>query len=277
MRMFGLDIFPTSHWGAALRHQVDEGDQPALSRPGTLLLPMQRKQLLRYLPSSGRVAEIGVARGKFSAQIRRVCNPQVLVLVDPWVEQDETVYVNDGNNVSMREQEQRFRKVAARFERSSPGSECKVVRKFSLDAAKDFEDGLFDWIYIDGNHGFEPCLADLRAWAPKVKPDGFICGHDFANHTAARSANFGVIDAVRTFTNETGFLLAALTIEHFPTYVIAKNASGPNLRRLRDLLFSFERHVIQLSSWDRAHIAHARLRNPKLARSGYVSFDFPGA
>jgi hypothetical protein len=117
-------------------------------------------------------------------------------------------------------------------------------------------------------------LSDLQAWAPKAKPDGFICGHDFANHAAARSPNFGVIEAVRSFTSETGMLLAALTIEHFPTYVIAKNPTGENLKRLRDLLFSFERHIIQIPNWSQADIAHARLRNPRLPRSAYISFDF---
>jgi hypothetical protein len=276
MHAFGFEIFPTSYWGASLRHQIDEDDRPALSNVGTLLLPMRRERLLRYLPNKGRVAEIGVARGKFSAQVRRVCNPRYLALIDPWIEQDEAIYVKDDNNLDMHKQEQRFRKVAARFERSSAGAECKVIRKFSLAAANDFEDGFFDWIYIDANHGFDPCLGDLQAWAPKVKHDGFICGHDFANHAAARSANFGVIEAVRKFTSDTGMLLAALTIEHFPTYVIAKNASGANLRHLRDLLFSFERHIIQVSGWEGADIAHARLRNPGLPRSAYVSFDFQG-
>lgn len=275
MRPFGFEIFPASHWDTSLHHQIDEGDRPALAQLGTLLLPMKRERLLRYLPNNAKIAEIGVARGKFSVQIRRICTPRFFALVDPWIEQDKSVYVNDNNNVNMSEQEQRFRKVVAKFECSSEKSECRVIRKFSLDAAKDFEDGFFDWIYVDANHALAPCLSDLRAWAPKVKSDGFICGHDFASHAAARSADFGVIDAVRDFTRETKTLLAAITVEHFPTFVIAKDSSGPNLRRFRELLFSLEPHIIQVSSWDRAQIAHARLRNPRVSRGAYVSFDFP--
>jgi hypothetical protein len=270
----GVDIFSRSYWPASIQHHTDADDTQALSEPGTLLLSMHRERLLRYLPNSGNIAEIGVARAKFSRRIRATCKPRLLVLVDPWIEQDESVYTRDTNNVAMAEQERRYRRVSARFSRTSSSRECRVIRKFSLDAAREFEDGTFDWVYIDGNHAYEPCLSDLKAWAPKVKADGFICGHDFANHAAARAANFGVIDAVRQFTNETQTLLAAITVEHFPTFVIAKNPAGENLQRLRSLIFSYERHVVQLADWSRANLMHARLRNPSLPRSAYLSFDF---
>ncbi|MFZ2444824.1 MAG: class I SAM-dependent methyltransferase [Syntrophobacteraceae bacterium] len=37
------------------------------------------------------------------------------------------------------------------------------IRKDSVDASRDFPDRSFDLIFIDGDHGFDGCLADLKA------------------------------------------------------------------------------------------------------------------
>ena len=49
----------------------------------------------------------------------------------------------------------------------------------SLAACKKFKDSAFDIVYIDAAHEYEPVLADLEAWFPKVKRGGFICGDDY--------------------------------------------------------------------------------------------------
>jgi hypothetical protein len=263
-----------SRWNASPKFRVDEGDQDLVGSGGTLLLPMQRERLIRYLPSGGCIAEIGVARGHFSAQLKAVCKPSFLALVDPWCEQDQTIYYGDSNNARQSDQDKRFKDVSRRFASKKRGAECRIVRNFSAEAVKDFDDKFFDWVFIDGNHSYEACLDDLRLWAPKVKDDGLLCGHDFAAHASARAAKYGVVEAVQTFVKETGFALAALTVEHFPTFVVAKAPQGETLARMRRLLFSYERHVIQLRNAEAAHFEHARILDNGMARSAFVSFDF---
>lgn len=34
-------------------------------------------------------------------------------------------------------------------------------------------------VFIDGEHSFEDCLADIKNWLPKVRPGGYIGGHDY--------------------------------------------------------------------------------------------------
>ena len=59
---------------------------------------------------------------------------------------------------------------------------AELVRKPSVEAAKDFPDGFFDYVYIDAEHTTEAVKADITSWYPKVKKFGMLAGHD-AIHT----------------------------------------------------------------------------------------------
>lgn len=52
------------------------------------------------------------------------------------------------------------------------------LRLPSIEAAKDFEDGSIDFVYIDAAHDFDSVVADIRAWYPKVAKGGCLAGHD---------------------------------------------------------------------------------------------------
>lgn len=53
------------------------------------------------------------------------------------------------------------------------------IRKTSVEAAKDFPDGSLDAVYIDAEHDEDSVREDIRAWRPKIKPGGFLVGHDY--------------------------------------------------------------------------------------------------
>lgn len=72
-----------------------------------------------------------------------------------------------------------------------------VINKSSVDAAGMFPDNHFDFIYIDADHSFVAVTADLNAWYPKVKPGGWILGHDYNFHST--DDNDGVTKAVQQF------------------------------------------------------------------------------
>jgi len=190
------------------------------------LLGARRHDLLAVLPGGGTVAEIGVAEGEFSEAILETAKPARLHLIDPWQHQKREDYQRDAENVVQPTQDDRYARILAGHAEAIAEGRIVVHRAFSGDVANDFADGYFDWVFIDGLHTFDGCLSDLRGYAPKVKDDGFIVGHDYANHPKAKHDDFGVVEAVNQFLAETGYAFVALTHEEFPTYVIAKAPDG---------------------------------------------------
>jgi hypothetical protein len=195
----------------------------------TYILPIQREVLLVYLPSGGIIAEVGVAEGDFSAKILEHCRPQTLHLIDLWAFQDDAQYKRDLNNVADAEQEARYRAVCARFGSESAAGNVKIYRGDSAITAAAFPDKTFDFVYIDGNHTYDGVRRDLEAYYPKVKDDGFICGHDFSNHESARELGFDVVRAVSDFSRERVCQICAVTAnEDFLSFVVAKQP-GPHI------------------------------------------------
>jgi len=52
------------------------------------------------------------------------------------------------------------------------------LQKPSVAAAQAFADNSCDFVFVDGDHSYEGCLADIRAWRPKLKTAGVMAGHD---------------------------------------------------------------------------------------------------
>jgi predicted O-methyltransferase YrrM len=53
----------------------------------------------------------------------------------------------------------------------------------SLDMIPTLQDAFFDMIYIDGDHSYESVKSDIQLSIPKLKKNGYICGHDYDANT----------------------------------------------------------------------------------------------
>jgi predicted O-methyltransferase YrrM len=60
----------------------------------------------------------------------------------------------------------------------------------SIAAAKQFDSGQLDAVYIDGLHDYDSVKQDIIIWRPKLKPGGVLAGHDYGKHAP------GVMEAV---------------------------------------------------------------------------------
>ncbi len=54
-----------------------------------------------------------------------------------------------------------------------------VIEDQSTEAAKLAPNAYFDFVFIDANHHYLAVKEDIEAWLPKVKPGGWLCGHDY--------------------------------------------------------------------------------------------------
>jgi hypothetical protein len=209
---------------------------------GVLLTPVSRTDLLELIPRSDEVAEVGTYHGHFAEDIVKRAAPRRLHVIDPWGGQDDE-YAQTYN--LKRDLEVDYQEAIGRLGDYIEAGQVAVHRAYSVDAAETFAERSLDWVYIDAMHTYDGCLGDLRAFAPKVRDDGFILGHDFSNTSVGRKMNFGVVDAVRTFLAETGYELVAVTIEAAPTYVIAKS-SGAARDAFVEALVSEDFRVVQV-------------------------------
>jgi hypothetical protein len=210
----------------------------------------ERETLVSFLPHGAVGAEIGVAQGDFSEVLLDRARPARLHLIDPWSAQeaDDRAAVAHLGEVSRSSGpwgppahdalgDQQFSAACQRF---SKRPEVSIHRQFSYKVAREFPDRYFDFVYIDANHTYEYVLQDLLDFAPKVKDDGLIMGHDFFEGAVSREYHYGVIDAVQRFLKraEERYRLICLTYEPFSSFVIAKIGAGFTEGFLTNLLES---------------------------------------
>jgi predicted O-methyltransferase YrrM len=159
--------------------RISSDNMPVLVRRGT------RGTLAGVFADLGFIegAEIGTMVGSYA---RVLCenNPNLhLYCIDPWVA---------CGHLSQRRQNRRMAEAVKNLEPYN----VTIVRKFSMQALNDFEDGSLDFVYIDGAHDFDNVCMDLIFWVPKVKNGGVIALHDYmAGHGA------GVMKAVDGYTH----------------------------------------------------------------------------
>lgn len=158
-----------------------------------------RNEIGRMMTERGYklAAEIGVQKGEFAKQILSHWDGH-LVLVDAWREFPTEIY-NDTANVSTESHSnnyneclQNLREFEGRF---------TTCRGLSQETSELFKDELFDLVYIDANHSYDGCLADIKSWIKKVKKGGCICGHDYMDGITWWGGEFGVKSAVLNYFN----------------------------------------------------------------------------
>ena len=128
--------------------------------------------------------EVGVFAGDLSSRLLR--RPGlVLYMVDNWkVADPDSPYADVGagdfHAKLTQEQQDAYLEKTRMMTRFAVDRAC-ILRMDSVRAAGLFEDGSLDFVFIDADHSYEGCSADIKAWLPKVRAGGFISGHDYDN------------------------------------------------------------------------------------------------
>jgi len=176
---------------------------------GAQLLP-SRHTLLERLPHKGTIAELGVDEGDFSAQILKVCSPHKLHLVDSWGSATYDKSKQDS--------------VYARFVTPQQLGTVEINLGRSTNVAEQFEDSYFDWIYIDTDHSYAVTKAELLAYHKKIKPGGYLAGHDYILGNWTHRIRYGVKEAVHEFCIEHDWKIVYLTMEcpGYPSFALQR-------------------------------------------------------
>ena len=144
------------------------------------------------------LCEIGVRRGQNFENLIK-CNPKLAVAVDCWQEVPGKPEYNDVG-ASQQTLDEEYNSVMSKY---GGLTNVRVVREFSIDAAKMFPDKYFDYVYVDAAHTYEEVKKDLAVWYPKVKDGGILAGHDYFPDTRIwRGDPCGVYQAVNEFVEE---------------------------------------------------------------------------
>ena len=144
-----------------------------------------REHLLEVLPKNGVIAELGVDSGHFTEQIIKISNPKKLYLIDTWS--------------SKRYGQKKFELVKNKFSEEIKNKKIEIIRLSSIDAAKQFQNNYFDWIYVDTDHSYSTTMQELNTYESKIKSNGFICGHDYVMGNWSKLNKYGVIESVNEF------------------------------------------------------------------------------
>jgi SAM-dependent methyltransferase len=137
-----------------------------------------RQVVIALAGQGGYCAEIGCWKGDFSARVLQAARPRALHLIDPWLFQPSFPARWYGGALagSQADMDAIHAGVQRRFA-ASP--HVQIHRTTSLLGARQFDDGVFDWVYIDGDHSRRAVLDDLTAWHSKVRPGGYLVCDDY--------------------------------------------------------------------------------------------------
>ncbi len=166
------------------------------------------------------IGEIGIFKGDYAKFLIETYRPKEMHLFDLFREAGQMGSGDvDGNHMVVTTGAELYQVVTEMFSANQAvtfheGDSKKTVPKMP--------DDYFDLMYIDGDHSYEGCLADLRNSYLKVKDGGWIAGHDFAVNLKKCETwwEFGVRKAVSEFCKEKNLKVNALFLDGCVSYAI---------------------------------------------------------
>jgi cephalosporin hydroxylase len=131
--------------------------------------------LYEQLPAGSCVAELGVWQGRSLCSVADVILRKKLQIhaVDTFRGTPGELDIVHDCDGKLR---QRFESNLAQFGIADHvvvhvGSTERIAQEMAAES--------LHLVFIDADHSYETVLADIKAWLPKVKAGGVLCGHDY--------------------------------------------------------------------------------------------------
>jgi hypothetical protein len=166
------------------------------------------------LPENPKVLEVGVEAGHLSKKLMKVLKPSELHLLDPWEFNANGKIYSEGHmkntptahsSVNMQIAIERY------FEKEIKEGKVFIHRGYSFDLVDNFENGYFDFVYLDGCHLYESVKQDVSDFIAKVNHYGILGGHDYITKETmftqqgvlySNQLGYGIAQAVDEFLQE---------------------------------------------------------------------------
>lgn len=152
-----------------------------------------RLALLDRLPKGAAIAEVGVDRGHFSAEILSRCAPSNLLLIDREFDRLASPLV--------------LELVARKDPRIT------LIPGDSADGLSELPAGCLDVVYIDADHSYAAVRRDIAAALPCLKPDGVLVFNDYAVWSPSSMYHCGVARAVNELCLTSNWRLKYLAMQ----------------------------------------------------------------
>lgn len=161
---------------------------------------LRRWQVLENLAKANgwrRFVELGVFRGQVAAHLLLHCKKMEWIGVDTWEpgppDRDTPAHIKKTkHDLGMRSYHQHplheYREnVLALARKYAP--RATVMTMTTLEAAGLLDDQSVDAVFVDACHETEAVMADIRAWAPKIRTGGLMTGHDIDMASVAEAVD----------------------------------------------------------------------------------------
>jgi hypothetical protein len=177
----------------------------------------RERDLLEQLPSHGVVAEVGVEAGVYSKLIYQWNKPSKLYLIDAW-----EALPNPWPSYEI--QVANYQGVQSYFQNQIDAGTVILKKGESTEILSQFPDQYLAWVYIDSSHLYEHTCRELELAGRKVKPNGYICGHDYSSDAYTRRCGFGVVRAVNEFVQKTDWKFHFISLDHPASFILSRKA-----------------------------------------------------
>jgi len=171
--------------------------------------------LKALLPKNPKVLEVGVEAGHFSHKIMNIVEPGELHLLDPWeVNAFNGKVYSQGHlkNIPTAYSNPHLRQnIENKYAEEIKGGVVFLHQGYSNELVGKFEEGYFDFIYLDGCHLYESVKQDLSDYIGKIALGGILGGHDYIGKetlfvqegvTYSNQLGYGVKRAVDEFLDD---------------------------------------------------------------------------
>jgi len=165
-----------------------------------------RIELLSIIPQDSVVAELGVFIGEYSQKILNIVKPSKLYLVDVFKEGNA-----HSSGIHVKDLSLYYGTLCRKYLKDK---RVEVVKASTTDFLNSLPKDTLDAVYIDADHSHEAVKQDLCNSYEKVKPSGFIMGHDYDRQEVQK--------AVEEFCNSYKQSIYLVTKEPQPSFVIRK-------------------------------------------------------